>query len=110
MNDVGVFEVTNNLTDSVSVADVCQELVAQALALVCALDQTSDVHKLNSCRHDATRIDNLSQLLKPCVRYVNDAHVRVNGSKRIVCSQATLAGQCGEQRRFANVWQANDTN
>ena len=110
MNDVGVFEVTNNLTDSVSVADVCQELVAQALALVCTLDQASDVHKLNGCRHDTARIDNLGQLLKPCVGYVNDAHVRVDGGKRIVCGQATLAGQRGEQRRFTNVWQANDTN
>ena len=110
VNDVGVFEVTNNLTDSVSVANVCQELVAQALTLVCALDQASDVHKLNSCRHDATRIDNLGQLLEPCVGYVNNTHVRVDGSKRIVCGQATLAGQRGEQRRFTNVWQANDTN
>ena len=110
VNDVGIFKVTNNLADSVSVADVCQELIAQALALVCALDQASDIHKLNGCRHDATRIDNLGQLLEPCVGYVNDAYVRVDGSKRIVCGQATLAGQRGEQRGFTNVWQANDTN
>ena len=110
VNDVGIFEVTNNLADSVSVANVCQELVAQALTLVCALDQASDVHKLNSCRHNTARINNLCQLLKPCVGHVNNAHVRINGSKRIVCGQTTLAGQRGEQRRFANVWQANDTN
>ena len=110
MDDVGIFEVTNNLADSVSVADVCQELVAQALALVCTLDQASDVHKLNSCRHDTARIDNLGQLLEPCVGHVNNAHVRVDGGKRIVCGQATLAGQRGEQRGFTNVWQANDTN
>ena len=110
VNDVGIFEVTNNLADSIGVADVCQELIAQALALVCALDQASDVHKFNSCRHDTTRIDNLGQLLEPCVGHVNDAHVRVDGGKRIVCGQATLAGQRGEQRGFTNVWQANDTN
>ena len=110
MDDVGIFEVTNNLADSVGVANVCQELVAQTLALVCTLDQASDVHKLNGCRHDTARIDNLGQLLEPCVGYVNDAHVRVDGSKRVVCGQATLAGQRGEQRGFTNVWQANDTN
>ena len=110
MDDIGIFEVTNNLADSVGVANVCQELVAQALTLVCALNQASDVHKLNGCRHDATGINNLCQLLKPCVGHVNDAHVRVDGGKRIVCSQTTLAGQRGEQRGFTNVWQANDTN
>ena len=110
MNDVGVLEVANNLADSIGVADVCQELVAQALALICALDQASDVHKLNGSWHDTARIDNLGQLLEPCVGHVNDAHVRVDGGKRIVCSQATLAGQRGEQRGFTNVWQANDTN
>ena len=110
MDDVRVFEVTNNLADSVGVADVCQELIAQALTLVCTLDQASDVHKLNSCRHNTARINNLCQLLKPCVGYVNDAHVRVDGSKRVICSQATLAGQRGEQCGFTNVWQANDTN
>ena len=110
MDDVGIFEVANNLADSVGVANVCQELIAQALALVCALDQASDVHKLNGCRHDTTRIDNLGQLLEPCVGHVNNAHVRVDGGKRVICSQATLAGQRGEQRRFTNVWQANDTN
>ena len=110
VNDVGIFEVTNNLANSIGVADVCQELVTQALALVCALDQASDVHKLNGCWHDTARIDNLGQLLEPCVGHVNNAHVRVDGGKRIVCSQATLAGQRGEQRGFTNVWQANDTN
>ena len=110
MNNIGIFEVTNNLTDSVSVANVCQELVSQTLAFVCALDQTSDIHKLNGCRHDSTRIDNLGQLLKPCVGHVNNAHVRVDGGKWVICGQATLAGQRGEQRGFTNVWQANDTN
>ena len=103
VNNVRIFEVANNLTNGISVADVSQELVTQALAFICALDQACDVHKLNGCRHNTARIDNLCQ-------HVNNAHVRVDGSKRIVCSQATLARQSGEQRGFTNVRQAYNTN
>ena len=50
-----VLEVTDHLADGIALADVGQELVAQACALGSgALHQTGDVDELNGGREDAS--------------------------------------------------------
>ncbi len=109
-HDVGVLEVADHLADGVGLADVREELVAQALALVGALHQARDVHELDGGRHDAPGMDDLGQLAEAVVGHVDDPHVGIDRGERVVGGQAALLGERGEQRRFAHVGQADDTD
>lgn len=109
-HDVGILKVAHDLADGVGLADVCQELVAQALTLVSALHQTCDVDELDRCRHNATRVNDVGKLLQAAIGYVDDTHVGVDRGKRVVGGKAGLFGKRGEQRRLAHVGQAHDTD
>ena len=109
-HNVGVLKVAHDLADGVGLANVGQELVAQALALVGALHQTCDVDELDRCRHDATRVDDVGELLQTAIGYVDDTHVGVDRGERVVGGKAGLFGKRGEQRRLAYVGQAHDTD
>ena len=109
-HDVGILKVAHDLADGVGLADVCQELVAQALALVGALHQTCDVDELDRSRHDAARVNDVGELLQAAIGHINDTHVGVDRGKRVVGGKAGLFGKRGEQRRLAHVGQAHDTD
>ena len=109
-HDVGVLKVAHDLADGVGLADVCQELVAQALALVGTLHQASDVDKLDRSRHNAAGVNDVGELLQAAIGHIDDTHVGVDRGKRVVGGKAGLFGKRGEQRRLAHVGQAHDTD
>ena len=51
MGDIGVIEAAEHMQDSVGLADIGQELVAEALTLAGALDKAGDIDYLHRCRH-----------------------------------------------------------
>ena len=108
-HNVGVLKVAHDLTDGIGLAYVCQELVAQTLALVSALHQTCDVDELDRRRHDATRVNDVGELLQAAIGHVDDTHVGIDRSERVVGGKAGLFGKRGEQRRLAHVGQADNT-
>ena len=109
-HDVGVGEVADDLADGIRLADVCQELVAQALALGGALHKAGDVHELHRGGHDAARMHDVGELLKTAVRHVDNAHVGLDRGKGVVGREAALLGEGREQGGLANVGQANDAD
>ena len=109
-HDVGVVEVTHDLADSVALADVCEELVAQAFALAGALHQTGDVNELDGGGHDTARMHDVGELLESLVRHGHDALVGLDGRKGIVRRQDVLLGERVEERRLAHVGQADDAD
>ena len=109
-HDVGVLKVAHDLADGIGLANVGQELVAQALALVGALHQTCDVDELDRRRHNAARVNDVGKLLQAAIGHIDDTHVGVDRGKRVVGGKAGLFGKRGEQRRLAHVGQAHDTD
>lgn len=82
------------MDDGVTLADVTQELVAQARALAGTLDQTCNVDKLNDGRRLFIGLPDLGQLVQPRIRHRHDAGVRLDGAERIVgCLRVLRAGQ-----------------
>jgi hypothetical protein len=69
VHDVVVLEDPDHLADRVAVADVGQELVAQALALARALDDAGDVDEVDGGRDGLGRPEQLRQLRQPGVRH-----------------------------------------
>ena len=110
-HDIRVLEVTDHLADGIALADVGQELVAQACALGSgALHQTGDIDELNGGREDASGVHDLCERVQAVVRNVDDADVRVDRGEGIVRGQATLLGESGEQRGLAHVGQTDDSD
>ena len=63
-HDVRVLEIANHLADGIALADVRQELVAQARALGGGtLDQAGDVDKLDRRGNDAARMHDVGERL-----------------------------------------------
>ena len=109
-HDVGVLKVAYDLADGVGLANVSQELVTQTLALVSALHQTCDVDELDRRWHNATRVNDVGELLQAAIGHVDDTHVGVDRGERVVGGKAGLFGKRGEQRRLTHVGQAHDTD
>ena len=96
--------------DGIALADVAQELVAQACTLAGTLDQTGDVYKLHDGRCLFVGLPDFSQLIQPLVRHGHDAAVGLDGAEGVVCSLRVLGGGDGvEQSGLADVGQADDT-
>ena len=98
MNHIRVAEEAYDLADRVSLANVVQELVAQAFAVRSALDQARNVNELDRGRHDAIGIVDLSQAIHARIGHRHDAHVRLDGGERIIRRQAPFISKRGEQR------------
>ena len=109
VDDVLVGEVADDLADRVGLADVGEELVAEALALARALHEAGDVHELDDRGHDALRVDDLGERVEARVGHGDEADVGLDGGEGVVRRDRRLAGECGEQRGLAHVGKADDT-
>ena len=109
-DDVRIAEVADNLADSIGLANVRQELVAQPLAFARALDKAGDVDEFDSGRDNTARMDDLCEFAQALIGDRHDADVGVDGCERIVCCKTCLVRQCSEQSRLADVRQADNAN
>ena len=98
MHDVGVAEETHNLADRVGLADVREELVAQALTLARALHQACDVDELHRRGNNLGRMVDRRKRVEARVGHGDDAHVGLDGGEGIVRRLPALVRERGEQR------------
>ena len=85
MHDVVVVKATHHVHDGIGFTNIGQELVAQALAFAGASHQACDVHKFHNRGLDFLWVHNFGQLVHARIGYFNNAHIRFNGTKRVVC-------------------------
>ena len=97
VGDVVVVEAAEHVDDGVGLADVAQELIAQALALRGPLHQAGYVYYLARGGYDAPGVDELGQACEPLVGDGDHAHVGLNGAKRKVGCLRLGARQTVEQ-------------
>ncbi len=110
VDDVLVLEGADDLADRVGLADVREELVAQALALGGAAHDAGDVDEVDGRREDALRGEDLGQLGQARVGDAHDAHVRLDRGERVVGRQHVVLGQGVEQGRLADIGQTDDSD
>ena len=107
---VRIAEKTNHFTDGVRFANIRQEFVAQTFALRSTGNQACNINEFHRCRDDLRRMVDGSKAVKALIGNGNQANIGLDGCKRIVCSKSALLRKGGEQRRLANVRQANNAN
>ena len=99
VRDVGVLEAAQNVNDRVHLADVGEELVAQAFALRGAAHQAGDIHELQARRHDLRRLADARQRIEPRIGNGDHADIRLDRAERIIrCLRRRGRGQRVEQR------------
>ena len=93
MDDVLILKAADHVDNCVTLADIREELVSEALALAGALDEAGNVDELDDCGRDFLRMVQISELFQALVRNGDDADVRVNGTERIICSLRSCFGE-----------------
>ena len=109
MDDVIIIKAAHDVDDRVHLADVGQELVAQALALARAAHQTRDIHKLDHRRGGLFRVVQVGQRLEPLIRHGDHADVGVDRAEGVVGALRARLGDRIEQSGLADVGKPHDT-
>jgi hypothetical protein len=110
VHDVRVRERARDLADRVRLADVREELIAEALALGGALDDAGDVHERDRGRKDLLRAEDPREHLQPRIGQGHDADVRLDRRERVVRREHARPREGVEQGRLADVGQACDSD
>ena len=109
VGDVGALEAAQHVDDGVDLADVGEELVAEALALGGAAHQPGDVDEADPGRHDLRRLDDRRERVEARIGHRHLAGVRLDGAERIVGGlRRGGPRQRVEERRLADIGQADD--
>ena len=110
VDDVAVLEGAHDLADRVGLADVGEELVAQALPLGGAAHDPRDVDERHRGGQDLLGPVDLGEASEPVVRQRDDADVGLDGRERVVRGEDVVLGQGVEHRRLADVGEPDDSD
>ena len=108
VDDVGIVEAAHDVRDRVALADVREELVAQSFALARAGDQSGDVDELDGRGDGLLRLGDRGQRVETRIGDLDDADVGLDRAEGIVLGRDSGLGEGVEERRLADVGQADD--
>ncbi len=110
VGDITGLKAAHDHSDGVHVADVAQELVAQPLTPVRALDQPGNVHETNRRRHDLFRPHEGCYVRQAAILNRHNTDVWLNGSKGIAGHGRPGSRQRVKEGRLAHVGQPDDAD
>src|SRR4029078_7877520 len=84
MRDVGILEAAHDMRDGVDLADVGEELVAEAFTLGSAAHEAGDVDEGRPGRDDLPRLGDGRELVEPRIGHGDFADIRLDRAERIV--------------------------
>ena len=108
MDDVRVAVAADDVQQRVGLADVGQEVVAQALALVRARDEARRCRGTRSCPGRVRGADGLRHRVEALVAHGDDGDVRLDRRERVVRRLGAGPGERVEQRGLARVRHPDD--
>ena len=109
MDDVVVIEAAHDMDDGIALADVAEELVAEAGTLACALDEAGDVHEFDDRRGELFGMVLVSEPFQPGVGDGDNADVGVDGAESVVIGGNAGVGDGVEEGGLADVRQSDNT-
>ena len=97
------------MDDGVALADVAEELVAEAGTLACALDKTRDIDKFDDGGSLLLGSIHLGELVEALVRNGHHADVRLDGAEGVVGAFRARVGDRVEESGLADIRQSDDS-
>ena len=110
VHDVLVFKAAHHVGNRVSHAYVCQELIAEALALGSAFHETRDVDELKGCIETLLRALDFREACESLVGNCHHADVGLDGAERKVGRFGASAGKRVKECGLAHVGKTDDTH
>jgi hypothetical protein len=111
MVDIGVVEGAYHLEDSIDISDMREEFVSKSLSLTRSLDESSDIHELDTCGYGLCAIYHGTDLLETFIVYIHDSDIWFYGTKWKIRSFCSVGfGQGIKKRRFTDVRESDDTD
>ena len=109
MRDVAILEAAHHMGDGIDLADVGEELVAEALALRSAAHEAGDVDEGQARRNDLLRAGDLRQHVKARIGHAHVADIGLDGAERIVRRlRRRRLRQRIEERGLADIGKSDD--
>ena len=97
--------------DRVRLADIGQELVAEAFPFGRAFDQACDIHKGHPCRDNLLGARNRGEFIKARIRHRDFTDVRFDCAERKIGRlRCRCFGQRVEEGRLADIRQTHDSH
>ena len=109
MDDIAVVEAAEHMEDRIGLADIGQELVAEAFAFAGAPYEAGYINDIDCCRDCPFRLAHFGQHLKPLVRDVGGSEIRLDCTEREVGALGLAGAYAIEECRFADVRQSDDS-
>ena len=91
------------MADNLALADMCEELIAEPLALARSLDEPSDIDELDASRDSLLGVVHFRELIETLVRNRHNADIRLNRRERIIRGERVRVRQGIKQCGFADV-------
>ena len=110
VNHVGVLEASHDVRDAIHRFNVRQERVPESRTRARSFHQSRDVDNLQKRLHHALRLVLLDQPIEAFVGDVDARRVGVDGAKREIFRGNRAVGERVVQRRFSDVWHADDAH
>ena len=108
MHHIIIVKAAQHMDDSIRLADVSQELIAESLALAGTLHQSCDIDDLHRGRyHAALGLAEVAQLDESLIRHGDHAHVRLYRAERKIGRLRLGVTQTVKKGRFAHIRQTH---
>ena len=104
MDDIAVLKAAQHVYHSVYIADVREEFVAESLSFGGSLDQSRNIDKFDDSGRIQLWMVHFGKLVKPRIRYLYHADVRIDGAEGIIRTGRTRTGKCVEKGAFSYIW------
>ena len=109
VDDILVLKAADYMDNGVHFPNVGQEFVSEAFARSRSFDQSGDIDELDDSRCIFLRMIKIRQPVEAFIRHRDGAHVRFDGTERIVGGSCSRTGNSVEQRALSHIGEADDT-
>ena len=110
MGDVGIIKAAHDMRHSIYLANVLEELVAQAFTVSSALNEPCNVHEADGCRRGLLGIIHLVQNVQAFIRHGHYAYIGFNGAEGEVGRFCSGLGDGIKEGALAYVRQAHNAD
>src|SRR6266487_5549604 len=112
MRDIAVGKGAQHDGQGIGVADMSQELRAEAALLgccLCALAHACDVHEFDGGVCDFPGIEDFCKRLQTRIGHLHDGDVGLHGAGRVAADGRSCSGERVEESSLPALWQADNT-
>ena len=109
MSDIIIIETAEHMDDGIRLADISQELIAEALTLRGPLHEPGDVDDLHRSRDHRPGVAELHEASQTIIGHRDHTHIRFNSTEREISRLCLRIAKTVKESGLADIGQPHDT-